>query len=123
MARRSLTERYDGLTARRAELDHALLAHAQPTPVHTAMIDVLGSLLTLGNTFATDRVPAPLRAMMRTLDAMKPTLVEELANIPPDQIVAFMTQLRDELDGIVQAGAAITTPVEPPTEPLQELTQ
>jgi hypothetical protein len=85
-------------------MDAAVLHKAKATPVHTAMIEVLSDLLQMGNAFSSDKVPAPLRAMMRTLDMMKPTLVEELSQVPPEQITAFMAGLRDRLDTIVVAG-------------------
>jgi hypothetical protein len=104
-------ERYDSLGERRAVLDAATLAHAQPTPVHMAMVDVLSNLLSMGNQFSSEKVPVQLRTMMRVLDQMKPTLVTELARIPADQIQTFMAGLRDELDRIVQApGATLALP-------------
>lgn len=104
MARRSVLDRYAELEGRRADMDQARTTAASVTPIHIATIDVLTTLLTLGNTLAGEKVPAPLRAMMRTLDMMKPVLIEELAAIPPEQIVSFMAGLRDQIDRIVVAG-------------------
>ena len=104
MARRSLTERYEELEGRREGIAARQHERIAPSPVHLALVD----LLTLGNTYANDRVPLPLRTMMRMLDSMRGTLVEELAGVPPEQIIPFMAGLRDQIDRIVQAGAGAT---------------
>ena len=108
MARRSLTERYEELEGRREGIAARQHERIAPSPVHLALVDVLGDLLTLGNTYANDRVPLPLRTMMRMLDGMRGTLLEELATVPPEQIIPFMAGLRDQIDRIVQAGAGAT---------------
>lgn len=106
MARRSLLERFEDLEGRRDDLEAAAIAKASPSPVHVQTIEVLSELLTMGKMFSTDKVPAPLRAMMRTLDLMKPTLLEELAEVPPEAIQAFMTDLMHKIERITSAPGA-----------------
>lgn len=89
------------LEGRRADLDDA--AMHQPTEVHVQTIEVLTHLLEMGKAFSADEIPTPLRVMMRTVDKLRPTLTAELASVPPEQIVAFMTQIRAEIDKIVEA--------------------
>lgn len=103
MARRSLLDRYEQLEERRGELESEAVIRASPTPTHVATIEVLSKLLTLGRLYSTDKVPAPLRAMMRTLDKLKPTLLEELAAVPPEAIQSFMADLMVEIKRIVDA--------------------
>ena len=98
MGRQSITERYDQLAARGAEL----AAHAPAvSPVHAQTVAVLRKLLTMGTKFSSDKVPMPLRAMMRTLERMEPVLVSELANVPPAAIREFLGELIAEMQTIV----------------------
>lgn len=101
MERGSLAERYDRLAKRNTELARLPSSRTPPTAVHVQTVRVLGRLLTMGQEFSTAKVPAPLRAMMRTLHKMEPMLIEELASVPPDAIREFLGQLRDELDAII----------------------
>jgi len=89
------------LEGRRAELDVA--GEHQPTEVHVQTIEVLTHLLEMGKAFNAEEIPTPLRVMMRTVDKLRPTLTAELASVPPEQIVAFMRQIRSEIDKIVEA--------------------
>jgi hypothetical protein len=90
MGRQSITERFDRLEARGDELARL---HAEVSPVHVETLNVLRELLTMGNTMSTNKVPAALRAMMRTLDKLQPMLLEELANVPPESIRDFMREV------------------------------
>lgn len=103
--RKSLMDRFEGLEGRRDELERRATAAAGPSPVHVQTIEVLSELLTLGRLFSTDKVPAPLRAMMRTLDRLKPTLLEELAQVPPEAIQSFMGDLARRIATITDAAA------------------
>lgn len=104
MGRPSITERYDRLAERGEELSHL---GENISPVHVETLNVLRELLTMGNRMSTNKVPAALRAMMRTLDRLQPVLLEELANVPPDSIREFM---RDVLLPPIQR--IIDTPLE-----------
>lgn len=108
----SLIQRYEALEERRAELAAAHAPRSEPTPVHAAVVELLKRLLTLGQLYSSEAVPLPLRVMMRTLDQMTGTLVEEFAQVPPDRIVIFFRGLRDELDAVIRAAEAM--PALPP---------
>ena len=77
------------------------LVHNQPTAVHIQTVKVLRDLLTLGRKFSGPNVPAPLRMLMRTLDKMEPVLIEELADVDPDELKAFLLELRNRLDSVL----------------------
>lgn len=99
----SLEDRYARLEERKAELHARAMATA--TPTHYAAVRVLSELLTMGERFSgpASAVPVQLRVMVRTLRKLEPVLVEEFAKVPPAQIKAFMTEMRDQINGIIEA--------------------
>lgn len=111
---KSLAERYDAIEKRRGEIEKMGL-QKQPTAVHIQTVKVLKDLLTLGRQFSTGSVPAPLRAMMRTLDKMEPVLIEELAAVPPEQIQVFLKDLADRLTSILEVPADGSGPAQSPS--------
>lgn len=103
MARMTIAERAAAIDRREEELAERTetLAHAQPTAVHIQTVKVLRDLLTLGRQFSGPSVPAPLRVLMRTLDKMEPALIEELADVNPEELKLFLRDLRDRIDSVL----------------------
>jgi hypothetical protein len=100
VARRTLSEQYDHLVDRRAEL-MSVSTSSTVSPVHVQTVKVLGDLLTLGQQFSTGKVPPALRAMMRMLHKMQPELVQELSVVPPKVIRTFLADLIRQMQTIV----------------------
>lgn len=102
MARETMAERFDRLNTRGKELAaNKAVGTPQPTAIHVQTIRVLSELLTLGQKHSTGNIPAPLRMMMTTLKRMEPTLIDEMAGVPADQIKEFLGQLVERLNSII----------------------
>lgn len=101
--RPTILDRYERLTERSDELAKMALG-VHPTEVHRAAVEALTDLLGMATTYGGPKVPAPLRAMVRTLDRMQPVLIEEIAKVPPDQIRAFMGELAAKMQAIADTG-------------------
>jgi hypothetical protein len=95
----SIAAQYDRLVERRAEL-----APRSVHPVHQQAVKVLIDLIGMGELFSTRKVPAPLRAMMRTLKHMEPELVRELADVDPEVMREFLRDLSERINTVVTAG-------------------
>lgn len=100
--RRSILDRYERLEKRGDELAGVIAA---PSAVHTATVDVLRDLMSLGQKWSNAETPAHLKVMMRTLERSQPLLLEGIAGIPPESIVEFMRELRARIDRIINSGA------------------
>lgn len=101
MGRPSITERHAALAERGAAL--AANAPAAPSPVHARTVEVLSSMLTMGSRFSGEEVPLQLRTMMRTLNHLKPMLLEQLGHVPAEEIKRFLGELIAEMQTIVDA--------------------
>lgn len=88
------------------ELDDegAYLIEIEASPMHLAIVQMLRRMLEMMEEFAgaSGKVPAPLRAMGRTIRHLEPVLLEGFVDVPPEQVEAFLegliTQLRNSID-------------------------
>lgn len=64
----------------------------EPGPLHLALVELLVNFLSAMEGFASQsgRVPAPLRAMGRTLKTLQPMMLEELGAVPEEEIRSFL---------------------------------
>lgn len=110
--RRSILGRYNDTTvdpdaAAALERDAARLAAlGNPlSPVHVITVDVLTDLMSIGEKLSRGgKTPPALRTLMKVLDRSRPLLLEQLAEIPPDQIQEFMRDLITRMQRITDAG-------------------
>lgn len=87
---------------RRAEVSAVALGHALPTDAHKAVYQLLVDILELMTTHQED-VPAPMRALIRTLKRMEGLALEELSKIPPDVLQTFVRSLGERMIAATEA--------------------
>lgn len=108
MARSTIHDRLERQIDREADELAGLDPAANLTAVHVATIDTLTAFLELGERLSTGGgTPAPVRALMRFLKQCRPLLLEQLSDVDPDVLKSFVTEIRDQLNVIVD------TPTEP----------
>lgn len=105
---RSIFDEADDLEAGADELA-GVPAFVKPvSPVHLAAVDLLDKIFGLSEQLApAGGVPAAARVAIATMRSMKPLMIEGISHAPEELVRAFMTDLRDELTVVVEAG---TTP-------------
>lgn len=105
------------LTAADQRLDKRLGLTVAPSPVHIALVNVMGDLMSMGiKLSANNGTPTHLRVLMRTLDQMRPMLLENVSSMPPDRIKLFMGDLVARMQSIIDTPDVTdvsTLPVEP----------
>lgn len=89
----------------------------EPGPLHLALVELLVNFLSAMEGFASQsgRVPAPLRAMGRTLKTLQPMMLEELGGVPEEEIRAFLqnvvvTPIQHVIETSTKTEAAIPAP-------------
>lgn len=90
------------LTAADERLNKKLGLVQAPSPVHIALVTVMGDLMSMGLSMSSNNnTPTHLRVLMRTLDQMKPMLLENVSSMPPDKIKTFMGDLVARMQSII----------------------
>jgi hypothetical protein len=81
--------------AGQAEVAHYSPLVPEPGPLHLALVDLLENMLMMMEGFAqtSGKVPAPLRAMGRTLKTLKPMMLEELGAVPEEEVRRFLANV------------------------------
>lgn len=72
-----------------------------PSPVHAATVNVLSELMSMGLGLSNGSTPVYLKTLMRSLQAAKPMMLENVSQMPPDRIKAFMADLIARMQTIV----------------------
>jgi hypothetical protein len=103
-----LAKRYDELVGQGEALVEAVEEPAPgfvkaPTPVHEELGSMLSRLIALGVSSNNGQAPAYVRTMLRSLDQLKPLLIEELAGVPERAVRRFLTEMRDSIDRVLAA--------------------
>lgn len=99
---RSILQAQADIAERQAELARMGLAR-QPTAMHRQAFTVLRDLLTMGKDLSNGSTPAPMRALLRTLDKMEPVFLDEMAKVEAEPFRAFIADLVRRLQTIVDA--------------------
>lgn len=76
--------------------------------VHQRTVDVLAKLVRLAVSMTGDETPTHLRVLVTMLDKSRPLLLDGLAKVPDDQVIAFMTEIRDDCQSIIDAGQEVS---------------
>lgn len=95
------------------------LEPARPTrelsPVHDALANTLIDMLAMMRDLDGANIPAPMRALMRGMQAMRPMIIEGISERSPDEIVTMLLAVRARIDLVVDAGRPVdVTPRELP---------
>jgi hypothetical protein len=107
--RRSIMDRYAQRNAEAAlstlEARADALANIGPaiSPLHRQTVDVLTRLMLIGRQMTDKDTPQHFRMLMTMLEHSRDLMLEGIAKVPAPQIREFMTQLRDEIQSVIDA--------------------
>lgn len=84
----------------------------EASPMHMAVVSMLREMLEMMEGFASQsgKVPAPLRAMGRTIKHLEPMLLEGFVDVPEAEIEAFLTGLCERVTQVINEAHAKRQP-------------
>lgn len=80
----------------------------EASPMHMAVVSMLREMLEMMEGFAaaSGKVPAPLRAMGRTIKHLEPMLLEGFIDVPESEIEAFLSGLVERVGQVIDEAHA-----------------
>lgn len=78
-----------------------------PSPIHVRAVDVMSELMSASDRMSSAETPPQIRALMRMLKMAQPLMLERFATVDPSVIVSFMTDLRDKVQSVIDAGPVV----------------